>query len=400
MKKVLFGCVAVMVLLALVLGACGSPAPTTAPAKTTAAATTAPATSKPAATTAAATTPAASKPAATTAAPAGAQKQYWGPFYMYTTVMGSRSYSLMYAIAEVFKKNGSKVILEAKPSNGMTERLEYLKRNPDEAYKYMPIVSPSDMKNIWNGVGDYANYKMPFWRYTIGYSVPMYGFVTYNPNIKTLADLAGKTIGIGKKTQIAYGVQMEHLLKIAGVLDKVKLEWVGTGPAIEGLRDGIYDACITLFETPVVQTANNGRAVDTSKDVQPDAALEEVLSGRKKLYAIAMDPKLLAQLCQERGYGQNAFPCLIPKGTLGITPEDMYWLAMPYGWKVSEVIPDEVIYTFVKDYVKYQKDIEGYIKTFNVASPALYTAGASWDVMHPGAAEAIKEFGWSDLMYK
>ncbi len=396
MKKGLFGCVAVLLLLALVVGACGSPTPTTAPATTTTppkttAATTAPATSKPAATTA----------APTTAAPtAAAKKDYWGPFYMYTTVMGSRSYSLMFAIAEVFKKKGSKVILEAKPSNGMTERLEYLKRNPTEAYKYMPIVSPADMKNIQNGVGDYANYKMPYWRYTVGYSIPMYGFVTYNPNIKTLADLAGKTLALGKKTQIAYGVQMEHLLKIAGIADKVKLEWVGTGPAIEGLRDGVYDAAITLFETPVVQTANNGRAVDTSKTIWPDAALEEVISGRKKLYAIAMDPKILAQLCQERGYGANAFPCLVPKGTLGIVPEDMYWLAMPYGWKVSEEIADEIVYTYVTDLVKYQKDIEIYIKSYEVASPALYTAGATWDIMHPGATRAFKELGWSNLMPK
>ncbi len=394
MRKIPLACLAIMVVSTLVIWGCGGSQPTS-PAKTAPATSAAP-TSKPATTAPAATTAApASKPAATTAAPAAAPVDWSKDYVLYTTQMGSISYAQFFSVQKSFEENKSRLKLSTKPSQGQYDRLQFLRDNPKEWSRFIVLAHPEDYPEVWKGVGTFEGYKFPDYRYILTYSNPPDGLVTYNSNIKTVKDLEGKKVAIGSKTQKSYGTAPAKIIEMAGV--KCDIFWVGTAPAMEGLQDNKYDAAITLF-TPTVKLSGKELVVDTSGPIYPDAALEQVLGGRRKLYAIDFTKEAIDKANAALNFGTMAFPMSIPAGTLGITPRDVWWWCEPAGFGAFTSMPDEVVREFLMGYVNWKEVRVRYVKAQEVENPPGYAGGITKDILHPAALKFFADMGWNQYI--
>jgi len=311
--------------------------------------------------------------------------------------MGTSAYARAFAITKVFQVGHSPLKMKIRPSQGMFERLNWLKENQDiKGQQIMPL-SPADTKNYWEGAQQFEGFATPDARFLCSYSLFLLGFVTLDPDIKTIYDLEGKKVGLGKSTQMFWAQVPQRVLEVAGV--NAKLDFVGPGPAAKGVQDGIYDACVTQL-SPSVKVVDGQRLVDTKVAPVPAPDLEKMLAGRRAVYAIDMTESLIAEVVEAQNWGQGAFPVAVAKGTLGesFAREDMYLMGYPYGFYTFESCPAPVAQEFVEGFIRWQDEISVYDAGNAILTPGAYTAGMSWDTLHEGAQKALETFGWTSLV--
>ena len=104
---------------------------------------------------------------------------------------------------------------------------------------------------------------------------------TLNPKLKTIPDLVGKSIGFGRKPQINFAFIPEAILREGwGLAGKMKLQYLGTSPAVKALMDGLVDAAII-----------GGYMDPTGKKFQPGPPEIELMAPGKRYITSAGEKK-------------------------------------------------------------------------------------------------------------
>src|SRR5690625_4113964 len=139
---------------------------------------------------------------ALTFAPYGAQAQEQVDVDLLTTVFGTGSYVMGTALEEVSKKSDSQISINATETPGFIFNLRTLIQNP-ETRKNTIIGTGAGVLGLAK-VGrkpfkeQHKDVAMLIGNYYIG----TYWLATINPNIKTINDLEGKKIALGRAAQI------------------------------------------------------------------------------------------------------------------------------------------------------------------------------------------------------
>lgn len=214
-------------------------------------------------------------------------------------------------------------------------------------------------------------------------------FLTFNPAIKTMADVKGKRISLGLRGQSDWGVFSRLVLEYGyGITPKNSdIRHVTPGVLTQQLIDGSTD----VTTTAIGAEANN-------KEWLIGGFLRQLEATGKKLYYIDVDPAALEKV--NKKFGTTFLPLKIKAGTLPGQDRD---IAVGYnrGYKAAhETFPDDVAYQIVKAVAKYGPQMRDLHGLWRIWSKETMLHGLTDENVHPGAKKAYVELGWWDTHKK
>ncbi len=194
--------------------------------------------------------------------------------------------------------------------------------------------------------------------------------VTCDPDIKTVADLAGKKVSIGSAGSGVYFNAID-VLGAYGISEQdIEPTYQSFGDSADALKDGKIDAAFIVAGAPTTAITD--------------------LSTTKTAYLVALDEEHIADLIKTSEYYQEA---TIAAGTYTGQEEDVKTVAVSAVILVADTVSEDAVYTLCADIFDNAADL--------VSSHAKYAElsvenGASITSVpyHPGAAKYFKEKGY------
>jgi uncharacterized protein len=214
-------------------------------------------------------------------------------------------------------------------------------------------------------------------------------WVTLNPNLKTIADLKGKRLGLGLRTQSDWGMDARLFLEVAYGITPQNTEIRHLGPvaATEAMLDGKVDAVVM------------GAGTDPQGKNWIVAAPMRLLdaSGRK-LYYIGIDKEAVEKVNAK--FGTTYLTITVPPGTLPQRSEPLL-VGVDRGYTAAHPeMPEEMTYELIKTVAKLVPQMAAAHPLWKVSNPELMVNGLTEENAHPGAIRAYKELGWWELRTK
>lgn len=206
--------------------------------------------------------------------------------------------------------------------------------------------------------------------------------MTYDTSIKTMKDLAGKVVDVGRK---GASNTPDHLavLEEYGVLDSVKrIVYTGFGGGKNKMKDGLVDASFIFIEHIYPAEFAKGSLVDE-------------METRAPIQYIGFDEATLQKLL-DAGFG--TVPVRIPAFSLDpvTQPNELWALNDPIAVGASADMDEDVVYevariiweTPVEEWSKWHRAGANLVGEFKAVNPS----PAVWPV-HRGAEKYYKEKG-------
>jgi TRAP transporter TAXI family solute receptor len=208
------------------------------------------------------------------------------------------------------------------------------------------------------------------------------GLLTRDPKIKTAEDLAGKTIGLGRRGQAHWG-GIPTMMFQYGLPDvKFRIEYLGPPQAHEALVDGRVEAC----STQVVVTPDG-------KNAFLPGVVKKLFATRKDIYLVGFTDKTFQNA---RKAGVIFDPMKMSKDLISDAASNtpVNWVFSPATISVNKNFPEEIAYEFTKFVINNTSRLPEYHAMLNVISTPKKLLGP-WkaESLHPGAIRAFKEAG-------
>jgi hypothetical protein len=206
-------------------------------------------------------------------------KQQPKEIQIYGGPLGQSAYLMPFALSDLINKNSTWLRATAIQTKGTMENVRILQKYPERRANAVIWASPMASFGAANGLP-------PFTERFIGIKFLSLGalngswFVSINPQIRTAEDLVGKRIGYGPKAG-GPDIPIEFTLRHGyGILDKVKVTYLGGDAVKDALLDGMIDAGVAA----VVIT-------DEKMDWVPTPAFNELFN-TKSCYLISLDAEV------------------------------------------------------------------------------------------------------------
>ena len=291
---------------------------------------------------------------------------------------GSPWYSLCQALAKFINEQSSWLRADVVSTAGITGDVDMAKEKPQE---YIGINSFSHIHyrpgHKWGEKrGTYVGE-----RFIANATSMTQLLVTYDPKIKSVKDLAGKVVDVGRKGA-ANTPDHTAILESYGVLDKVTLVYTGFGSGANKLMDGLVDASFLLINHIYPQQFSKGGFI-------------EKLETKGPVYYVGFDRNILLDL-REKEFA--VVPVRIPAGSLDKKNQttDLWAFDDPTFFFADERMDEKVVHEITR--ILFETPVEEWAKwgpmgahmndTFKPAMPSttLYKA-------HPGALKYYNEKG-------
>ena len=300
MKKVFALALALCMIFAL--AACGQSA---APA-----ATPAPAQEAPAAETPAAEAPAEEAPAAVTANLTMGTGGEAGTYYAFGGVLGGYIGGNTGVSINVVSSGGSAANITGIVADGIYD---------------LATVQSDVMTYAYNGTNSFAESgAMSDFRVLGGLYAETVQIVTCNPDIKTVADLAGKNVCVGDVGSGTYFNTVDILAAYGMTIDDVKPVYQSFGDSTESLKDGKIDAALLTAGAPTTAVVD--------------------LATSNSVYLVSIDEEHMNKLLADCPWYASY---TIPAGTYNGFDEDTVTVTVKATLVCRADLPDDVAYTIV-----------------------------------------------------
>jgi hypothetical protein len=208
-------------------------------------------------------------------------------------------------------------------------------------------------------------------------------FVSYDPGIRTPADLKGKRIALGLRTQSDFGFFARLILEYGyGVTPQNSdIRHVTPDTAVQQLIDGVADAAVAAFGTNPSYTEWN-----------VSGPLRKLEAAGKKVNYIGIDKAAIDKVNQR--WNTGFLTADIPAGTLPLQ-EKPFLSALNRGYMAAHPsLPEEAAYQLVKAVAKHGQEMAKLNALWKLWSPEMMLHGLSEENVHPGAKRAYAELGW------
>jgi TRAP transporter TAXI family solute receptor len=255
-----------------------------------------------------------------------------------TTPMGAGAYYVGFKWAEIVNKKHSWLEVEAIEGMSSTTNIKLIMKEP--ARRKNTIFNSNNISASFARHG-----HPPFttkYQEVLGsklqaisgqYSL-LCPFITLDPNIKTVHDLAGKKVVMGPKGMVA-GLVNRYILEQNGLWDEVKPQYMGFKPSASALGDGLVDAIVAL-----VTVGGPGKY-----SVNP--AFAELTTTKTVHLVHGGDPKIMLSAGEKRGI--EITPVNLSGEFQGRKiPQPMSTFYLGVQWCVDETMDEEVVYEMVK----------------------------------------------------
>ena len=344
-----------LLLLALPLVACAKPAPAPAPV------------------------PAPAPAPAPAPKPAPAPEKPHEPYTISIPAgrVGDPAYALGEALAYYINTDSEWLKATALATPGLTANHELAQKEP-EKYITMGVTTTWE----WSARLEKWNYYDTLkW---MGLVMPYtYLWVTYDENIKTMQDFAGKRVNVKRKGASDTPSVIE-ILKRAGVWDKLgAVEYGGFGGNRNNLKDGLVDVAVTLPTHILPAAFSKGSFIEQLETKGPLYYINTPIDILTEMAALPFEEQFGMQVI-------NVYP-----GALGKTqPEVVTGPLVSVFFAADERMPEDVVH-------EVTRIIWGRAGQFGTWHPMGQNITKEWlaaymystDMVHPGTVKFYKEQG-------
>ncbi len=298
---------------------------------------------------------------------------------------GKTGYVMGSAIEDIIKKSGSGIKITQEEGYGMFYNLKKLHTADADARKTMIIMGT--LTSMWQAQNGKPPFKEPI-ATDMRVLFSMYDsdscFMSRDPKIKSVPDLVGKTVAIGKKSQDVYGTFLfDHIDAGYGLADKINVQWVGNASALSSFKDGLSDAAgADILSNPA------------TGEVAAGPAAIEVQASYDKVNWFGSSKEALDNVLKTTGIPYTIVK--VPAGTFEGQTEEFLTLGTPNFWGASLDMPEEVAYQFVSTIIKNVDQFQTYHSAGKLITKEALCYGFTKDQLHPGAYRAFKEAGLMD----
>lgn len=190
--------------------------------------------------------------------------------------------------------------------------------------------------------------------------------VTLNPDIKTVADLKGKSVSIGAQGSGVYFNAID-ILGVYGLTEEdINPTYQSFGDSADALKNGQIDAAFIVAGAPTTAVVD----LATTKDVN----------------LVSLDAEHVAKLLETSPYYAE---CTIAKDVYG-TADDVITVGVGAVVLARNDVPDDAVYAFVKDIFENAATIShDKAKELDLG----YASSITSVPYHPGAAKYFAEKG-------
>lgn len=303
-------------------------------------------------------------------------------FSLLSAPFGTGSYVMGSVLEQVVNKNHPSIKVNHSESPGFVYNHKKLDADP-ELQKTMFIGSGRGVNSAA------AKGQAPFEKETTrvlllaNYNVGGYWLATVDPDIKSISDLKGKTVGLGRRPQINWTIQAEALLRVGhGLGDSVQIEYLGAKASSAALLDGRVDAAIV------------GAYFDpTSGKMQLSPATLEFLASGRDIRLLDWGHEAVKKVIAS---GMPLQTITVPAGTIEGQTEPLEIYGDTISWMAHKEFPEQAAYEITKLIIN---NLDAFAKAHSLGklmSPTALTFGWGLDEIHPGALRAYQEAGLID----
>jgi len=221
-------------------------------------------------------------------------------------------------------------------------------------------------------------------RKVITHSMNSYLFATLDPNIKTAADLAGKSVGLGLAGQVAYAVAPKQLLEIGeGLEGNLDIQYVGPANMVSSLTDGLVDAVWVV-------NLNSVGPVDDPVWALAGFTNQLLATGKTVYYFGYSSQDVFDKVAASIGIQPPSI--VVKAGTVPGQTEDCLSFMHPAGLWAHVTFPEEYAYEVVKQCIEHPEDVDSYVPAsgWTADTGAMFMTQAN---SHPGALQAFADAG-------
>ena len=293
---------------------------------------------------------------------------------------GTGSYVLGSALEEISKKNHPWLRVSHAESPGFVFNIRKLDREPD-LKKSMIVGSGAGVVGLATIGEKPFDKKYPPLKLLANYNLTAVWLATLNPNIKSINDLAGKKIALGRAPQINWAVQPEWTIRYGWEIpaDQVKVQYVGTKEAVDALLDGTADAAVV-----------GGYFDPLTNKLELSPQTVEFLASGRKVYHLSWGAEAVRKTIAK---GMNMVPVTIPANTLPGVGTPMEIFADSAAWMVAPEFPEDLAYETTKMIIANLKAFAEVHALGKLMSTAAMPYGTDPKDIHPGALRAYREAG-------
>lgn len=310
-----------------------------------------------------------------------------------TTPFGTHMYSAGAAAEQVFKKAGSWVRVKHQETPGAMYMYRYMVENREKMKSgqvphTVVVASPTMVDFLAEGRKPFDKMPWPTVKALVPIPAVMGLYATFDPEIKTLEDLAGKRVGTGERSRPFQGVLLDKpLFGGMGIYEDIKWAPLGSVGCKDALLNGNVDV-IPLRFMGLIELNEDGVFV-TPKCAGGPATMEIINSGRK-LHFIPMKEKQLAVTKKIPG-ALVQHPIIFKKGAFEGLDQDIMGRAGPNGFLCDESLPDDIVKEILRVWNTHREDFAKYDAMLGFMPRTPYPVGAEPEDVHPAVISAMEE---------
>lgn len=300
---------------------------------------------------------------------------------IYSLPIGYSVYNMGVALAEEINKNTK--LLKAAHFEGKDPAV-HMKMLIMEPERKKHTIFFTDSWATWSGekqLGALKGVKYDFskFRGLFALSAGPNTLVSVNPKIKTLEDLKGKRVVLTSTPGGVVDLVIGGILKEAGILEHLKIQYIKPKEAVDALKDGLIDAAmfgLSLRESPNVWG--------------PSPSLVE-LASTKDTYFIPVSGRYIKAFAEKTGCSVGVVT--IPPKMLGsLQTEPLEVINKHIFWGVHLEMPDDVVrevlnIVYNRAHVFKEYDPLGKI----LSKETMARMGLKEEQLHPVALKFYKE---------
>jgi len=313
-----------------------------------------------------------------------------------TTPFGTALYNIGAAFEQVFKKAGSWVHFKHQETAGAMYNIRYIVKNrkkmiDGQVPHTVTVSGPATLGHLTEGRPPFDKMPWPTARMLVSTGGLMDIYGTYDPNIRTLADFAGKRIGTMERARVFLGVFLDKPLfgRGLGIYDKIKWAPLGNVGCKDAFLNGKIDA-VRLSYVGMINVAKDGTYVVPI--MAPDGPTMQILSAGRKLYPIGYEPDVFRR-AYDFSKDMIVHPALMKKGAFKNITEDTWGRAGFLGLQCDAGLPDDVVEEIVRVRHEYRKEFGKYHAMMKLFPLTPYPLGTPKKLAHQGVLKAMEKLG-------
>ena len=310
---------------------------------------------------------------------ADAQKHEEFKMHMHGAVPGTSGQILTFAWADLINKHSEWLRSTVSEEAGPGAAVPLLMRSPEKRKNTFMFALESQPQGWSLGMPPLTP-KEPYDSWTIvarTINVP-FAVLTFDPNIKTIKDLAGKKFAnLGRRSTAS--PWFDHILEVVGVKDQVKIDYLDPVSGKDAFLSGLVDAVLLPMAT------------DAPDWIKPPL-VTEIMSSRPA-YFVNITKEAMELALEKFPWPQYSI-LEVPAGVYGADQQSFWSFAAGNYYTADKSVPDDVVYEALRVMYEHIDEFKNYhVMAASMSRELMGTIVMSDDHKHPGAVKFYEEKG-------